>query len=409
VAKIVVKNPVVDIDGDEMARVMWKFIREKLVLPYLDVELRSFDVSVERRDETGDRVTQEAIEAVAACGVGVKCATLTPDLDQVRELGLRKPLKSANTIIRNALGGTIFREAIGCKHVPKLVPHWHKPIVIARPAAGDWTEAMELPLAGSGTLRLRFEPENGEPVELAAVRTGPGMALAYSYSDDTVRDFARACFRFGLDRGFPVYFSTMNSVLHGYDGRFKDRFEEVFESEFRERFASARLEYAHRLTDDMAAGALKSEGGFVWALKHYDGGVMSDVVAQAHGSLGLMTSMLMSADGRTVETEAAHGSVSRHYRLHLEGKETSTNPLASIFAWTRGLIFRGKLDATPDVVWFAQTLERVCGDLVDSGTMTKDLAVLIGPQQPALGTMEFLQAIEAELRRRMSLVESALP
>ena len=399
-AKIKVKNPVVELDGDEMTRIIWAFIKEQLILPYLEIDLRYYDLSIEHRDETADRVTVEAAEAIKRFGVGVKCATITPDEARVREFSLKEMYRSPNGTIRNILGGVIFREPIVIANIPRLVPGWKKPIVIGRHAFGDQYRATDMVVPGEGTLTLTFTPSDGaEPIELEVYEfPGAGVALAMYNLDESIREFARASLRYGLDRGFPVYLSTKNTILKRYDGRFKDIFAEVYESEFRADFERAGLSYEHRLIDDMVAAALKWEGGYVWACKNYDGDVQSDTIAQGFGSLGLMTSVLTSADGRTVEAEAAHGTVTRHYRLHQQGKPTSTNPIASIFAWTRGLSARGRLDETPEVSAFAQTLERVCVQTVESGKMTKDLALLVGPDQPWQTTEEFLASIDENLQ-----------
>jgi isocitrate dehydrogenase len=399
--KIKVKNPVVELDGDEMTRIIWAFIKQQLILPYLDVELAYYDLGIESRDATDDAITVEAAEAIKRHGVGVKCATITPDEARVAEFGLKRMYRSPNGTIRNILGGVIFREPIVISNVPRLVPTWTKPIVIGRHAYGDQYRATDTLIPGAGTLALTFTPsDGGEPIELNVFDfPASGVALAMYNLDDSIRDFARASFRYGLARGYPVYLSTKNTILKAYDGRFKDLFEEVFEQEFKADFEGAGLAYEHRLIDDMVATALKWEGGYVWACKNYDGDVQSDTVAQGFGSLGLMTSVLMTPDGRTVEAEAAHGTVTRHFRQHQQGKPTSTNPIASIFAWTRGLAHRGRLDDTPDVTRFAETLERVCVETVESGRMTKDLALLIGPDQPWLTTQEFLGAIDDGLRQ----------
>jgi isocitrate dehydrogenase len=402
-SKIAVKNPVVELDGDEMTRIIWAFIKEQLILPYLDVDLVYFDLGIESRDATEDRITVEAAEAIKKHGVGVKCATITPDEARVEEFGLKEMYRSPNGTIRNILGGVIFREPIVISNIPRLVPGWTKPIVIGRHAFGDQYRATDLVVPGEGTLTLTYTPTDGEaPIELDVYDfPGGGVAMAMYNLDDSIRDFARASMRFGLDRGFPVYLSTKNTILKRYDGRFKDIFAEIYENEFRADFEAAGLSYEHRLIDDMVAAALKWEGGYVWACKNYDGDVQSDTVAQGFGSLGLMTSVLMSPDGKTVEAEAAHGTVTRHYRLHQEGKPTSTNPIASIFAWTRALAARGRLDETPEVSGFAETLERVCIETVESGSMTKDLALLVGPDQEYLTTQEFLAAIDERLRAAM--------
>ncbi len=398
--KIKVKNPVVELDGDEMTRIIWAFIKEQLILPYLEIDLRYYDLSIEHRDETGDLVTVEAAEAIKRYGVGVKCATITPDEARVREFSLKEMYRSPNGTIRNILGGVIFREPIVIANIPRLVPGWTKPIVIGRHAFGDQYRATDLVVPGEGKLTLTFTPADGaQPTELEVYEfPGSGVALAMYNLDDSIRDFARASMRYGLQRGYPVYLSTKNTILKRYDGRFKDIFEDVFESEFKSDFERAGLTYEHRLIDDMVASAMKWEGGYVWACKNYDGDVQSDTVAQGFGSLGLMTSVLMSADGNTVEAEAAHGTVTRHYRLHQQGQPTSTNPIASIFAWTRGLMARGRMDDTPEVTAFAQTLERVCVQTVESGRMTKDLALLVGADQPWQTTQDFLSSIEENLR-----------
>jgi isocitrate dehydrogenase len=395
-----VKNPVVELDGDEMTRIIWAFIKEQLIVPYLDVQLEYYDLGIEHRDATGDRVTVEAAEAIKRHGVGVKCATITPDEARVKEFGLKEMYRSPNGTIRNILGGVIFREPIVISNVPRLVPGWTKPIVIGRHAFGDQYRATDMVVPGEGKLALTFTPADGsEPIELDVYDfPGPGVAMAMYNLDDSIRDFARASLRYGLERGYPVYMSTKNTILKRYDGRFKDIFEEVYEGEFKGDFAAAGITYEHRLIDDMVASALKWEGGYLWACKNYDGDVQSDTVAQGFGSLGLMTSVLMTADGKTVEAEAAHGTVTRHYRAHQQGKPTSTNPIASIFAWTRGLAARGRMDDTPEVTSFAQTLERVCVETVESGKMTKDLALLIGPDQPWQTTQELLASIDENLR-----------
>ena len=403
-SKIQVENPVVELDGDEMTRIIWSFIKEQLILPYLEVELKYFDLGIESRDASEDRITIEAAEAIKRHGVGVKCATITPDEARVEEFGLKEMYRSPNGTIRNILGGVIFREPIVIKNVPRLVPGWTKPIVIGRHAFGDQYRATDMVVPGEGSLTLTFTPKDGsEPVELDVYDfPGGGIALAMYNLDDSIRDFARASLRYGLDRGYPVYLSTKNTILKRYDGRFKDLFEEIYEAEFKSDFEAAGITYEHRLIDDMVAAALKWEGGYVWACKNYDGDVQSDTVAQGFGSLGLMTSVLMTADGKTVEAEAAHGTVTRHYRLHQQGKPTSTNPIASIFAWTRGLEARGRMDETPRVSEFAQTLERVCVQTVEEGKMTKDLALLIGPEEPWQTTEEFLSSIDENLKAAMA-------
>jgi len=403
-AKIKVKNPVVELDGDEMTRIIWSFIKEQLIVPYLDVQLDYYDLGIEHRDATDDRVTVEAAEAIKRHGVGVKCATITPDEARVREFGLKDMYRSPNGTIRNILGGVIFREPIVISNIPRLVPNWTKPIVIGRHAFGDQYRATDMVVPGEGKLTLAFAPaDGGQPIELEVYDfPGGGVAMAMYNLDDSIRDFARASLRYGLERGYPVYMSTKNTILKRYDGRFKDIFAEVYENEFESEFEAAGITYEHRLIDDMVAAALKWEGGYVWACKNYDGDVQSDTVAQGFGSLGLMTSVLMTADGNTVEAEAAHGTVTRHYRLHQQGEPTSTNPIASIFAWTRGLIARGRLDDTPEVGEFAQTLERVCVQTVESGKMTKDLALLIGPDEPWQTTQDFLSSIDQNLKQEMS-------
>jgi isocitrate dehydrogenase len=399
-AKIKVQNPIVELDGDEMTRVIWSFIRDQLVLPYLDVELKYFDLGIESRDATDDQITIESAEAIKRYGVGVKCATITPDEARVQEFGLKGMYKSPNGTIRNILGGVIFREPIVISNIPRLVPTWTKPIVIGRHAFGDQYRATDLVVPGEGSLTLTFTPKDGgEEIELDVYDfPGPGIAMAMYNLDASIRDFARASLRYGLERGYPVYLSTKNTILKRYDGRFKDLFEEVYENEFKAEFEAAGITYEHRLIDDMVAASLKWEGGYVWACKNYDGDVQSDTVAQGFGSLGLMTSVLMTADGETVEAEAAHGTVTRHYRQHQRGEPTSTNPIASIFAWTRGLAARGRMDGTPAVSEFAETLERVCIETVESGKMTKDLALLIGPDQEWQTTQEFLASIDQNLK-----------
>jgi isocitrate dehydrogenase len=408
-SKIKVKNPIVELDGDEMTRIIWSFIKEQLILPYLEVDLKYYDLGIESRDATDDRITVEAAEAIKLHGVGVKCATITPDEARVEEFGLKEMYRSPNGTIRNILGGVIFREPIVISNIPRLVPGWTKPIVIGRHAFGDQYRATDMVVAGKGRLTLSYTPaDGGEAVELDVYDfPGGGIAMAMYNLDDSIRDFARASLRYGLDHGYPVYLSTKNTILKRYDGRFKDIFQEVFENEFAADFRAAGLTYEHRLIDDMVAAALKWEGGYVWACKNYDGDVQSDTVAQGFGSLGLMTSVLMSADGQTVEAEAAHGTVTRHYRLHQQGKPTSTNPIASIFAWTRGLAARGRMDDTPDVSTFAETLERVCVETVESGKMTKDLALLVGPDQPWQTTQEFLASIDENLREAMARARPA--
>jgi isocitrate dehydrogenase len=403
-SKIKVKNPVVEMDGDEMTRIIWKKIREELVLPYLDVDLKYFDLGVEHRDATNDQVTIDAANATKKYGVAVKCATITPDEGRVKEFGLKQMWKSPNGTIRNILDGTIFREPIICRNVPRLVQHWDKPVVVARHGFGDQYKASEIKFDGAGTLKLTFTPKDGGPAIEREVFQAPGagVSMAMYNLDASIRGFAQACFNYALGRNYPVYLSSKNTILKVYDGRFMNIFKEVYDQEFRARFEAAGLTYEHRLIDDMVASNLKWSGGYLWACKNYDGDVQSDTVAQGYGSLGLMTSVLTTPDGKTVEAEAAHGTVTRHYRLHQQGKPTSTNPIASIYAWTRGLIYRGRMDGTPDVVKFAETLEKVCVDTVESGKMTKDLAILIRPDHPFLTTDEFMDAVDAELKKRMA-------
>ncbi len=400
-ARIKVDKPVVEIDGDEMTRIIWKMIRDKLILPYADVELLYFDLGIEHRDATDDRVTVEAAHAIQKHGVGIKCATITPDEARVKEFGLKRMYASPNGTIRNILGGTVFREPIVCANVPRLVPGWTQPIVIGRHAYGDQYKATDFRVPSAGRLTVTFEPADGSAPTTREVFQFPsaGVALSMYNLDDSIRGFAHACLNYGLARKWPVYLSTKNTILKAYDGRFKDLFQEVFDKEFASRFKHAGIVYEHRLIDDMVAQALKMPGGFVWACKNYDGDVQSDTVAQGFGSLGLMTSVLMTPDGATVEAEAAHGTVTRHYRQHQQGKETSTNPIASIFAWTRGLAHRAKLDANAPLDRFATTLEKVCVATVEGGQMTKDLAVLIGPDAPWLTTTKFLDAVDANLKQ----------
>ncbi|MEU6725136.1 NADP-dependent isocitrate dehydrogenase [Nonomuraea wenchangensis] len=402
--KIKVEGPVVELDGDEMTRIIWQFIKDQLILPYLDVDLKYYDLGIEHRDATDDQVTIDAANAIKKHGVGVKCATITPDEARVEEFGLKKMWKSPNGTIRNILGGVIFREPIIMSNVPRLVPGWTKPIVVGRHAFGDQYRATDLKIPGEGTLTLTYTPKDGsEPIELDVYDfPGAGVAMAMYNLDESIRDFARASMRYGLARNYPVYLSTKNTILKAYDGRFKDIFAEVYETEFKTDFEKAGLTYEHRLIDDMVAAALKWEGGYVWAAKNYDGDVQSDTVAQGFGSLGLMTSVLMTPDGRTVEAEAAHGTVTRHYRQHQQGKPTSTNPIASIFAWTRGLAHRGKLDNTPAVTEFANTLEQVCVETVEGGQMTKDLALLVGGDAEWLTTQDFLAALDENLKKKMA-------
>jgi len=403
-AKIKVTNPVVELDGDEMTRIIWQFIKDKLILPYLDVQLEYYDLGMEYRDATNDQVTIDAANAIKKHGVGVKCATITPDEARVEEFKLKQMWKSPNGTIRNILGGVVFREPIICTNIPRLVPGWTKPIVIGRHAHGDQYKATDFRVPGPGTVTLSWVPDGGgQPITMEVAKfTGSGITMGMYNFDDSIRDFARASLRYGLDRNYPVYLSTKNTILKAYDGRFKDLFQEVFDAEFAADFKAAGLTYEHRLIDDMVAASMKWEGGYVWACKNYDGDVQSDTVAQGFGSLGLMTSVLMTPDGKTCEAEAAHGTVTRHYRAHQRGEKTSTNPIASIFAWTRGLSFRAKLDGTPEVARFAETLEQVCVETVESGEMTKDLAILISPESPWLTTEGFLDALDRNLQKKMA-------
>ncbi|MEM7226970.1 MAG: NADP-dependent isocitrate dehydrogenase [Pseudomonadota bacterium] len=402
-AKIEVKTPIVEIDGDEMTRIIWQMIKDALILPNLDLRLEYYDLSIQNRDKTDDQVTVDAAMATKTHGVGVKCATITPDEARVEEFGLKKMWLSPNGTIRNILGGTVFRQPIICRNVPRLVPGWTAPIVIGRHAFGDQYRATNIVVPGPGKLKMSFEPADGQAPQTYEVFDfdGPGVAMTMYNLDASIRAFARASFNYGLSLGWPVYLSTKNTILKAYDGRFKDLFQEIYETEFKERFEAAGLTYEHRLIDDMVAAALKWSGGFVWACKNYDGDVQSDTVAQGFGSLGLMTSVLMTADGKTVEAEAAHGTVTRHYRLHQKGEKTSTNPMASIFAWTRGLHYRGTFDETPEVVQFAEALEQVCVETVESGHITKDLALLIGSDQPWLTTQQFIEKVDEGLRANL--------
>ena len=402
-SKIKVKNPVVEMDGDEMTRIIWKFIKEKLILPYLEIDLKYFDLGIEHRDATNDQVTIDSANATKKYGVAVKCATITPDEDRVKEFKLKEMWKSPNGTIRNIVGGTIFREPIICKNVPRLVPGWTKPIVIGRHAYGDQYRATDFVVPGAGTLTMTFTPKDGGAPIQHKVFDFPagGVAMGMYNLDEQIVGFARSSFNYGLERGWPVYLSTKNTILKKYDGRFKDLFQKVFDAEFAAKFAAKKITYEHRLIDDMVASALKWEGGFVWACKNYDGDVQSDTVAQGFGSLGLMTSVLMTPDGKTIEAEAAHGTVTRHYREHQKGKPTSTNPIASIFAWTQGLKFRGKFDGTPDVIAFADALETVCVATVENGKMTKDLAILIDAKAPWLTTEQFLDALDQGLKAKL--------
>ncbi|MEM8825813.1 MAG: NADP-dependent isocitrate dehydrogenase [Pseudomonadota bacterium] len=402
-AKIKVKNPIVELDGDEMTRIIWEWIRERLILPYLDVDLKYYDLSIQKRDETDDKITVDAANAIREHGVGVKCATITPDEARVEEFDLKKMWKSPNGTIRNILGGVVFREPIVIKSVPRLVPGWTDPIVIGRHAFGDQYRATDMYIPGPGKLTMKFEGEDGETFEHEIFQfPSAGVAMGMYNLDESIRDFARACLNYGLMRKWPVYLSTKNTIMKTYDGRFKDLFQEIYDKDFKAQFEKAGISYEHRLIDDMVAAAMKWNGKFVWACKNYDGDVQSDTVAQGFGSLGLMTSVLMTPDGKTVEAEAAHGTVTRHYRMHEQGKATSTNPIASIFAWTGGLKHRGKIDDTPEVTEFAETLERVCVETVEGGEMTKDLAILIGPDQAWLTTEQFFEAIVRNLEKAMA-------
>ena len=404
-SKIKIKTPVVEIDGDEMTRIIWQKIKEKLIIPYLDIDLKYYDLGIEKRDETNDQITIDSANAIKEYGVGVKCATITPDEARVEEFGLKEMYRSPNGTIRNILGGTVFRQPIICQNVPRLVPGWTRPIVIGRHAFGDQYRATDFVVEGAGKLTMTFTPADGGAPVTREVFDFPegGVAMSMYNLDESIRGFARACMNYGLDLGWPVYLSTKNTILKAYDGRFKDLFEEVFEAEFADRFRAAGIIYEHRLIDDMVACAMKWDGGFVWACKNYDGDVQSDTVAQGFGSLGLMTSVLMTPDGKTVEAEAAHGTVTRHYRQHQQGKPTSTNPIASIFAWTRGLSYRAKFDNTPDVANFADTVEKVCIQTVERGQMTKDLALLISNEQPFLTTDDFLDALDNNLNAAMNV------
>ncbi|MEX0955806.1 MAG: NADP-dependent isocitrate dehydrogenase [Rhizobiaceae bacterium] len=402
-AKIKVANPVVELDGDEMTRIIWQFIKDKLIHPYLDIDLRYFDLGIEKRDETDDQITVDAANAIKEFGVGVKCATITPDEARVEEFGLKRMYRSPNGTIRNILGGVIFREPIICRNVPRLVPGWTKPIIVGRHAYGDQYRATDFRFPGKGKLTIKFVGEDGKVIEHEVFDApASGVAMAMYNLDESIRDFARASLNYGLQRGYPVYLSTKNTILKAYDGRFKDIFQEVYEAEFEDRFKAAKITYEHRLIDDMVAASLKWSGGYVWACKNYDGDVQSDTVAQGFGSLGLMTSVLMTPDGRTVEAEAAHGTVTRHFRQHEKGEETSTNSIASIFAWTRGLAHRAKLDDNAELKRFADTLEKVCVSTVEEGSMTKDLALLIGPDQPWLSTSGFLDKVDENLQKAMA-------
>ena len=403
-SKIKVKNPVVELDGDEMTRIIWSFIKKKLIIPYLDLKIEYYDLGIESRDKTSDQITIDCANAIKKCGVGIKCATITPDEARVEEFKLKKMWRSPNGTIRNILGGTVFREPIICKNVPKLVPGWTKPIIIGRHAFGDQYRATDFVVPGKGKLEVKWTSEDGKDKKEFEVFnfTGPGVSLSMYNLDNSIKDFARACMNYGLQRKYPVYMSTKNTILKSYDGRFKDLFQEIYDKEFKSKFEKTSITYEHRLIDDMVACAMKWSGGYVWACKNYDGDVQSDTVAQGFGSLGLMTSVLMTPDGKTVESEAAHGTVTRHYRMHQEGKETSTNPIASIFAWTRGLAHRGKLDSNNELTKFAKTLEKVCIETVESGSMTKDLAVLVGKSTKYLTTNQFLEAIDSNFKKNLN-------
>ena len=403
-SKIKVKNPVVELDGDEMTRIIWSFIKEKLISPYLDLDIKYYDLGVESRDKTSDQITIDSANAINKYGVGIKCATITPDEERVKEFNLKKMWRSPNGTIRNILGGTVFREPIICKNIPKLVPTWTKPIVIGRHAFGDQYRATDFLVPGKGKMEVKWTSEDGKEKKEFEVFNfpGPGVAMSMYNLDDSIRDFARSCMNYGLERNWPVYLSTKNTILKAYDGRFKDLFEQVFKKEFADKFKTANITYEHRLIDDMVACAMKWNGAYIWACKNYDGDVQSDTVAQGFGSLGLMTSVLMSPDGKIVEAEAAHGTVTRHYRQHQQGKETSTNPIASIFAWTRGLAHRGKLDNNNDLIKFSEKLEEVCISTVESGLMTKDLAILIDKSAKYLTTNQFLEAISSNLKKKLN-------
>ncbi len=403
-SKIKVKNPIVELDGDEMTRIIWSFIKEKLIVPYIELDIKYYDLGVESRDKTADQITIDSANAINKYGVGIKCATITPDEDRVQEFNLKKMWRSPNGTIRNILGGTVFREPIICKNIPKLVPTWTQPIVIGRHAFGDQYRATDFLVPGKGKMEVKWTSEDGKEKKEFEVFNfpGPGVALSMYNLDDSIRDFARSCMNYGLQRNWPVYLSTKNTILKAYDGRFKDLFEEVFQKEFADRFKIANITYEHRLIDDMVACAMKWSGAYIWACKNYDGDVQSDTVAQGFGSLGLMTSVLMSPDGKIVEAEAAHGTVTRHYRQHQQGKETSTNPIASIFAWTRGLAHRGKLDNNNDLIKFSEKLEEVCIATVESGSMTKDLAILIDKSAKYLTTNQFLEAISSNLKKKLN-------
>ena len=402
--KIIVKNPLVELDGDEMTRIMWDFIKKKLILPYLDINIKYYDLGIKNRDETKDQITIDCAKAIKQCGVGVKCATITPDENRVKEFNLKKMWRSPNGTIRNILGGTVFREPILCKNIPKLVPSWTNPIVIGRHAFGDQYRATDFKVPGKGKLEMKWTSDDGSQKKHFDVFnfTGPGVALSMYNLDSSIKDFAKACMNFGLNRKWPVYLSTKNTILKNYDGRFKELFDEVYEEEFKKAFEKNNITYEHRLIDDMVACAIKWNGNYIWACKNYDGDVQSDTIAQGFGSLGLMTSVLMTPDGKTIEAEAAHGTVTRHYRMHQNGQETSTNPIASIFAWTRGLSHRGKLDNNEELIKFANNLEKICIQTVESGSMTKDLAILISKEQKYLTTNQFLEEIDLNLKKSLN-------
>ena len=403
-SKIKVENPVVDIDGDEMTRVMWDMIKKELILPYIDIDIKYYDLSIENRDKTNDQITIDAANAIQKYGVGIKCATITPDESRVKEFNLKKMWLSPNGTIRNILGGTVFREPILCPNIPRIIPNWKKPIIIGRHAFGDQYRATDFKIPGPGKLTIKFESKNKkEKIEHEVHEfDGPGIAMSMYNLDKSIKDFARACFNYGLDLRLPVYVSTKNTILKKYDGRFKIIFEEIFDKEYKKDFNKLGLSFEHRLIDDMVAYVLKTEGGFVWGCKNYDGDVQSDTIAQGYGSLGLMSSVLITSDGKTVEAEAAHGTVTRHYRQYQEGKETSTNPIASIFAWARGLAHRGELDGNNELIKFSKALEKICIDCVESGSMTKDLAILIGPSTKYLNTNQFLDKIDGNLKKKLN-------
>ncbi len=403
-SKIKVKNPIVELDGDEMTRVIWQFIKNKLILPYLDLGIKYYDLGIKNRDDTSDKVTIDCANAIKKIGVGIKCATITPDEARVKEFNLKKMWRSPNGTIRNIIGGTVFREPIICKNIPKLVPSWTEPVIIGRHAFGDQYRATDFLVPGKGKLEIKWTSEDGKDEKKYNVFNfpGPGIALSMYNLDKSIEDFARSCFNYGLIRKWPVYFSTKNTILKSYDGRFKDIFQKVFDEEFKTEFKKNNITYQHKLIDDMVACAIKWSGKYIWACKNYDGDVQSDTIAQGYGSLGLMTSVLLAPDGKTMEAEAAHGTVTRHYRLHQQGKETSTNPTASIFAWARGLAHRGKLDNNDELIKFAKNLEKICIDCVESGSMTKDLAILIGPSTKYLNTNQFLDEVDGSLKKKLN-------